>query len=359
MRPAHAVGSGRSSRRVRCGPKNCSSEAAAKSTARVSWMYGGAALALGGGLPGAADASSSEIGGGSGAARRGDVEQPGAHDTTPSGARSTWPGRSRSGSSPTTSRLASNQAGQACAISASEASGPRCRAAIDHSESPRRTTTSAGASRSHPVEVPGSGPGRRDARARGAGRAPSQGRAGWSRAGAGGCATGVGQGSGAEGGRGVGRPGVGQGAKPGSGRGAKPGRAVARGRPAPPAAAVEGAASDAPGRSPATSPTPSSGSDSAPDQVRGDDLGHPVAPRPTSPGTRESTSSTTPTVNQPIPAKAAEATIAVSPRPAGPAPRVPPRARHPTRWPTATGTSTATTSTGSPRSDALEPFDAV
>ena len=59
------------------------------------------------------------------------------------GAWSTCPGRRRSGSGPMTSRFAVYHAGHASAISASDGSGPRCRAAMDHSESPRRTTTSA------------------------------------------------------------------------------------------------------------------------------------------------------------------------------------------------------------------------
>ena len=127
-----------------------------------------------------------------------------------------------------------------CAISASEASWPRCRAAMDHRESPRRTTTSAGAS---PVAL-GRGAGLRpdigvrpDDRAVHA--APSRAGCGHSTPAAGvavrarsgdrsrpirgraGRESGVRRGA-RPGGRWR-RPGSGTGAKPGSGTGAKPG----------------------------------------------------------------------------------------------------------------------------------------
>ena len=57
------------------------------------------------------------------------------------GGRSSCPGVRRSGSSPTTSRFAAYHRGHSQAISASVAPGPRCRAAMDHRESPRRTVT--------------------------------------------------------------------------------------------------------------------------------------------------------------------------------------------------------------------------
>src|SRR5690625_4214895 len=64
----------------------------------------------------------------------------GHHASSWSGARSSWPGWMRFGSAPITARFAACHRGQAAAIWASLGMPPRCSAAIDHSESPGRTT---------------------------------------------------------------------------------------------------------------------------------------------------------------------------------------------------------------------------
>src|SRR5450755_380962 len=56
------------------------------------------------------------------------------------GGESSSPGRITPGSGPMTPRFASYHAGHAREMSTAVAPGPRCRAAISHSVSPRRTT---------------------------------------------------------------------------------------------------------------------------------------------------------------------------------------------------------------------------
>ena len=138
---AHTAGSGRSSRTVRCGPKT-SRRTPPRSRPRgcPGRIRGDRPVPpgrVGTDAPPPRGRSAGAAGGSTGR-----VERTGGHDVTASGDRRTWPGSSRSGSYPTTSRLSANHAGHARAISASEGSGPRWRAAMHHSLSPRCTTTS-------------------------------------------------------------------------------------------------------------------------------------------------------------------------------------------------------------------------
>ena len=129
------------------------------------------------------------------------------------------------GVGPDDSRLASYQAGQARAISASEGSGPRCRAAIDHSVSPRATTTGRARPRQHRDAGRGSAPARRAASARRSPRHPARRRSPRPRA--------------ASAGHGLRPTAPGAGIQPGSGRGTAgsgaqertPGRAAGSRRP--------------------------------------------------------------------------------------------------------------------------------
>ena len=89
MRPAHAAGSGRSALIVRCGPKTCSSEANAKSTASASWMKPVAPLTLLTSEPRPANRLLEGDRRWQRSARRRHVHRSGIHEPTRSGARRT------------------------------------------------------------------------------------------------------------------------------------------------------------------------------------------------------------------------------------------------------------------------------